>query len=479
MINFYLNDKLVKSNNPSNTILLDFIRSYQKLKGTKIGCREGDCGACTVLVGSINPLTNKLDYKSITSCLTLLGHIQNKHVVTIEGINQKDISQLTPIQHSFVENGATQCGFCTPGFIVSATGYFLSGSKSEYEKLVHFLDGNICRCTGYKSIERACEKIDNNLSPVNDINENLSYLVEKNVIPSYFLSIEERLLQLQTENPEMIDEKVNNSGSIIMGGGTDLLVQIPDKIIQSSIIFNSNNKIVKETSGAIIMDGSITTEEFFTNEVINKVFPDFQKFKKLVASRPIRNIGTIAGNIVNASPIGDLTIILLALNASIFLKINTSERELPLKEFFLDYKTLAKDTNEIITKISIPKPDRSNRYYFNFEKVSKRTHLDIASVNSAIFFEITNAGFLKNVSISAGGISPVPKFLEKTSKFLESKKLNSELISEAMELAKTEVKPISDIRGSKEYKLLLLGQLILTHLITLLPEYVNFEEVYA
>ena len=479
MITFYLNDKLVQSNSPPNAILLDFIRSNQNLKGTKIGCREGDCGTCTVLVGSINPLTSKLEYKSITSCLTLLGHIHNKHIVTIEGINQKDFSKLTPIQHSFVAEGATQCGFCTPGFIVSATGYFLSGSKAEYEKLINFLDGNICRCTGYKSIERACESIESNLSPENNIGENLSYLVEKKVIPKYFLAIEKKLLQLQLENPEMKVEKVNNSDPIIIGGGTDLLVQIPDRIVQSSIIFNNNNKIIKEESDSIVIEGSITTEEFFTNTIINKIFPDFQKFKKLVASRPIRNIGTIAGNLVNASPIGDLSIILLALNASIFLKKDISERELPLNKFYLEYKTLAKDSNEIITKISIPKPDHSNKFYFNFEKVSKRTHLDIASVNSAIFFEINDIGILNNVSISAGGISPIPRFLEQTSKFLESKKINSELISEAMDLAKSEVKPISDIRGSKEYKLLLLGQLILTHFITLLPEAVNLEEVYT
>ena len=138
-------------------MLLDFLRYNQNLKGTKIGCREGDCGACTVLVGSVNSGTGELEYISITSCLTPLANIANKHVVTIEGINPIDIKSLTPVQEAFVNHGSTQCGFCTPGFIMSATGYFLSNNRKD--ELIDFLDGNICRCTGYKSIERACTEL--------------------------------------------------------------------------------------------------------------------------------------------------------------------------------------------------------------------------------------------------------------------------------------------------------------------------------
>ena len=159
MIVFYLNEKLIQTDIASATTLLDFVRSNQKLKGTKIGCREGDCGACTVLVGSLQPESGDLVYKSINSCLTPIANAQNKHIVTIEGINNPNGSALNTIQQSFVDNGASQCGFCTPGFIMSATGFFLPNKASKTDKLIDFLDGNICRCTGYHNIVKAVKQV--------------------------------------------------------------------------------------------------------------------------------------------------------------------------------------------------------------------------------------------------------------------------------------------------------------------------------
>jgi xanthine dehydrogenase small subunit len=161
------------------------------------------------------------------------------------------------------------------------------------------------------------------------------------------------------------------------------------------------------------------------------------------------------------------------------LKQREKERVKALKKFFLAYKSLDKQPDEIITSFLIPKQNSSNNRYFNFEKVSKRTNLDIASVNSAIFVEVTKEGKIENILISAGGIAPIPKFLEKTSLFLQHKKIDSQVISLAIEIASREISPISDVRGSKEYKTSLLGKLILAHFITLFPQYVNFEEVYA
>ena len=152
MLQFILNDKTIATDNPSGMTMLDFIRYYQHLMGTKIGCREGDCGACTVLVGEI--VDDKLVYESMTSCLLPIANANGKHIVTIEGINFPDT--LNPIQLAMADEGATQCGFCTPGFVVSLAGFCLS-NKSE--NAIAAVDGNICRCTGYKSIERAANKI--------------------------------------------------------------------------------------------------------------------------------------------------------------------------------------------------------------------------------------------------------------------------------------------------------------------------------
>ena len=151
MIRFYLNNQLVETECPSGMVLVDFIREKRSLVGTKIGCREGDCGACTILVGSL--INGQLKYKSITSCITPLGNVNGKHVVTVEGINLED--SLSPAQEEMVNQCGTQCGFCTVGFVMSLTGYGLECENPTPEMAISAIDGNICRCTGYKPIERA------------------------------------------------------------------------------------------------------------------------------------------------------------------------------------------------------------------------------------------------------------------------------------------------------------------------------------
>ena len=159
LIRFILNSEVVSTDLPPGNILVDFIRYEQNLKGTKIGCREGDCGACVVLVGEIK--NDDLEYQSLTSCLTPLANVHNKHVVTIEGIN---MDGLNPIQQAMADESATQCGFCTPGFVMSFAGFCLSRDENTHQNAIASVDGNICRCTGYKSIERAAEKITECLS---------------------------------------------------------------------------------------------------------------------------------------------------------------------------------------------------------------------------------------------------------------------------------------------------------------------------
>ena len=180
MLSFILNDKLVNTALPSGTILLDFIRYHKTLMGTKIGCREGDCGACTVLVGELRD--GRMHYESMTSCLTPLGNAIGKHIVTIEGLNGES---LTPVQEAIVEEGGTQCGFCTVGFAVSLHGYCLSEKPATYDNAIAAIDGNICRCTGYKSLERAAERISLLLAQKDD-KQPVAWLVEGGFLPAYF-----------------------------------------------------------------------------------------------------------------------------------------------------------------------------------------------------------------------------------------------------------------------------------------------------
>ncbi|HIC37856.1 MAG TPA: 2Fe-2S iron-sulfur cluster binding domain-containing protein, partial [Candidatus Marinimicrobia bacterium] len=187
MIEFILNNKPVKTDQPSGSLLLDFVRYEQSLIGTKIGCREGDCGACTVLIGEL--IDGKLNYRQVTSCLTPLGNVQGKHVVTIEGLNMESLS---PVQQFMVDESGSQCGFCTTGFVVSLTQFCLANSTPSYKDAIASIDGNICRCTGYKPIERVAKHITESLID-KDQNETLDWLIAQKFIPSYFNQIPEML----------------------------------------------------------------------------------------------------------------------------------------------------------------------------------------------------------------------------------------------------------------------------------------------
>lgn len=475
MIHFILNDKEISAGLPAGELLLDFIRYHKHLMGTKIGCREGDCGACTVLIGEI--IDDKLRYRSVTSCLTALGNINGKHVVTVEGLNPEASGQvnekLNPVQQAMYDEGATQCGFCTPGFVVSLAGFCLSEDDKNYENAIASIDGNICRCTGYKSIQRAAKNIAALMQKNNG--DVIEYVTSNSILPEYFTGIKKRLLELSSKTNGM--EIQTGTQKKYLGGGTDLYVQQHEKMVVSDINFlfdkNELNGISK-AGNKCIMGAAVTITDLMESKIIKDAFPDFKKVAKLISSTPIRNIATIAGNFVNASPIGDFTIMFLALNTHLTLSLSASgegknnflKREISLREFYKGYKQLNKAEDEFIEQISFELPGKNE--LFNFEKVSKRTHLDIASVNSAISLK-TEGEIITGAGISAGGVGPVPMYLTKTSSFLNNKKITEEMIDEAIEIAQSEISPISDARGSEDYKRLLLSQLIKAHFITLFP----------
>ena len=464
LIRFILNEKEVATSLSPGMVLLDFVRYHQHLMGTKIGCREGDCGACIVLVGGITE--GRLQYQSMTSCLLPLANVRDKHVVTIEGINFP--GTLNPIQQAMADEGATQCGFCTPGFVVSFAGFCLSSHSPTTASAVAAVDGNICRCTGYKSIERAACKIAGLLQDRNG-EDAAGFVAYKKILPDYFASIKNRLQNLSNGQSLTSDSRLPTN---LIAGGTDLYVQKHDELAESDNQYLYNNvelKGIRQENGRCIIGGAATVTDLLHSEVIREAFPQFDRYAKLVSSTPIRNMATVAGNLVNASPIGDLSIFLLALDAKVHLKPNSFPKEsvirtVPLRAFYKGYKKLDKQPGEIISSISFRLPEANS--FFNFEKVSKRTHLDIASVNSAIHLVIKDDS-IENAGLSAGGVGPVPLYLQKTSKFLVGKKVSEELIDEAIAIMQTEITPISDARGSKEYKTLLLGQLIRAHALCL------------
>ena len=449
MMEFILNNQLIKTDKAAGSTILDFVRYHKRLTGTKIGCREGDCGACTVLVGAFE--NDKLVYRTKTSCLMPLTNAQGKHIVTVEGINQ---NELTPVQQAIIDCNGSQCGFCTIGFVMSLTGFTMNQQCNTYKDAIKSIDGNICRCTGYKSIEKAATILVENMQ--SKPNENvLEWLVEQQYLPNYFIGIEQRLKEIQSH------QKIDKTNALLIGGATDLNEQKHHTVKKATVQNLYDDPSLKKThrvSNEIYLGASVTVTQFEESNIIQSIFPNIKEHIKLVSSTPIRNMATIAGNLVNASPIGDMTVFFLALDASIILN---SQRRIKLNNFYKGYKQLDKSSDEIIEQIVFSIPTSTS--FFNFEKVCKRTHLDIASVNAACLIDVDENNSIKKIHLSAGGVFAYPKYLSNTCNFLLNKKLSDSVLQEAVEVMLQEVAPISDARGTAAYKSLLLRQLFLAH----------------
>jgi xanthine dehydrogenase small subunit len=469
-IDFICNSEKVSAEVHPGMSLMDFLRTNLALTGTKEGCREGDCGACTVLIGELDG--KEIDYYSINSCLFPIGDVNGKHVVTVEGFNTDGLSI---VQESFVEEGASQCGFCTPGFIVSLTGYFLSNKSFNPNDAIESMDGNICRCTGHSSIIRAAQKSAEILSSnISNHTDHISALIKSGLIPDYFSEVPKRLKKLKQEK---LSEEEKISPNFYISGGTDLFVQKWEDILKNDVKLLSSNGIsstIREENGKCIVGAAATVTDLINSDIISKYLPRLKEQLKLFGSLPIRNSATVGGNIVNASPIADITSILLALNAVVHLKKESNERKLFLKDFYKGYKSLVLEEGELVDCVIFDYPAENS--YFNFEKVSQRTYLDIASVNSSIYLE-TKDDIIITAHISAGGVAPIPLFLKKTSEFLNGKTITAENVTEAAMISQTEISPITDARGSAEYKSLLLRQLFYAHFVTLFPDKISVKEL--
>ncbi len=476
MIQFILNNEVVKTSAHVGMTLLDFIRENKQLKGTKIGCREGDCGACTVLVGNLKDA--KISYQSITSCISPLGNANGKHIVTVEGINLPE--KLNTVQKSMADNYATQCGFCTPGFVVSMTGYAINSVEENSSKsnCTDAISGNICRCTGYKSIEKAATSVTEKLEE-NNANNKMEWLINEGFVPDYFKTIPEKLKHLViARREEQMTWQSHSRESKIVANGTDLYVHNADKLSEENVNLIAGDDSLKGisfTDTICTLGANTTVTEMFEHKKLNTIFPKLKAFLKLVSSEQIRNMGTLGGNFVNASPIGDMSIFFLALNSSLsIMDSNGSVRKFPFSDFHQGYKKYDLKNDEVVHSISFLIPDSTT--FFNFEKVSKRTHLDIASVNSAMKISISN-DIISKIHISLGGVAPIPKYLKKTTQFLVGKSLSVKTIIEAESILQSEISPISDVRGASDYKRLLARQLFFAHFVELFPSNVSFQNL--
>jgi xanthine dehydrogenase small subunit len=462
-IAFILNDADVSTGLPGGTVLLDFLRRDRRLTGTREGCREGDCGACTVLLGRAEQ--GRVRYRAVVSCLLPLAGAEKHHVVTIEGLNGTD---LNPIQQALVSEGASQCGFCTPGIVVSLAAFLLNSRELQGEEAVTAIEGNVCRCTGYASIRRALERLLRDLRPkLLAAPDRLQALVQLGVLPGYFSAMAPRLLALGEAKPRRRQAKKKDA--VVLGGGTDLYVQRGHELPERELLLISRQTGyagIWPAPDRIYIGSATTVEDIRNSPLLQVVLPALARHLLGVSSSQIRNRATIGGNIVNASPIGDLSVIFLALDARMALFGPKGMRELALRDFFLGYKKLALKKNELMVWVSIQAPE--NGWFFNFEKVARRARQDIASVNSALGLQMAGKR-IAVAHVAAGGVAPVPLYLKAASEFLVGKEVLPGLAREWVRVAESEIAPISDVRGSASYKRSLLRRLLAAHFLELFP----------
>lgn len=449
-IQFIYNNKIYKIKNPNpNQTILDFVRSDLKKTGTKEGCAEGGCGACTIVLGELN--NRKLIYKSINSCISFLPIINGKHLILIENLSSGN--KLHPIQKAMVKFHGSQCGFCTPGFVMSLFAMYKNFSKFNNEIIDETLSGNLCRCTGYRPIidaakslnskdgkdhfEKNEKKIINLLKKIKDKEIEISYKNKKYFAPKTLSSLKKILKK--------------NSNTKFLSGGTDLSLEVTKQRgeIKNIVSLNSINelKFIKKTKNLIEIGSGISLYEF--QNVIKSYYPDFYNILKRYGSVQIRNVGTLAGNIVTASPIGDSLPLLLSLDSMIKIKTLKSIKTIPLNEFFLSYRKTKLKKGEILYSVQIP---INKQNYFKAYKISKRFDDDISSVCASFNFSIKKNIILK-ANVAYGGMSEIPKRASIIEKALTNSSFSEDTFLKAQKLIAKDFSPIDDMRASKSYRL--------------------------
>jgi len=440
--------------NPSTTVL-NYLRSLPNHKGVKEGCAEGDCGACTVVIA--NEENGKLHYRAIDSCLLFLPMIHGKQLITVENLAQNINGEkvLHPVQQLMVETNGSQCGYCTPGIVMSLFALYKNNNDPSIEIINDALTGNLCRCTGYKPIIEAAQKacVNNGLdhftenensiiSLISKIKKDKNTLTFKSKKQTYYkpFSLNEAL-RLRKENPN----------AIIINGSTDVALRQTKKnelfveIIDLSDV--NELKSFHEDENNFYFGAGLSMEQ--VRKYSENNFPALQNILNVFGSLQIRNIATIGGNVGSASPIGDSLPVLFAYKTNVKLKSETTERTLPIEEFIKGYRQTDIQENELITEIIIPHFEKEQ--IIKSYKVSKRKNLDISTVSGTFNLKLEN-NVISTIILAFGGMSAFTKRANKTENFLSGKKWNRENIESAMALLEEEFTPLSDARAEAAYR---------------------------
>jgi len=462
-LQFLLNDKLVVEENlaPDLTVL-DYLRDHCELTGTKEGCASGDCGACTAVLVSIQD--DRLIYRSLNTCITFVENLHGKQLVTVEYLACED--KLHPVQQAMVDCHGSQCGFCTPGFVMSLYALWqnkksVSTDPSPRKVINEYLGGNLCRCTGYQPIINAARLALQ--SPVADDAEDVRHNPDNPETIRLLKSIAPAPQNDGFYRPSTIAEvcelRARLPAARLLAGGTDLTLEITQGLHKFTDIISLDS--VRELSychgvgdewrigaGLSLMD----FQGFF-----GPLSKDLDALMHRFGSMQVRNQGTVGGNIANASPVGDLAPVFIALNATLVLQSSGKERTVALQDFFGSYKKTLLGVNEIVREIRLPKSvfsgDQSaEQSIIKIYKISKRMDDDISAVLAAFWLQMNN-GIITDTRIAFGGMAAIPQRATAIESALRGQKLNAGTLLKAQQAVEQDFQPIDDARASADYRL--------------------------
>jgi xanthine dehydrogenase small subunit len=473
IVRFLLGDELVEiaSCDPTRTVL-DWLRLDRRRTGTKEGCAEGDCGACTIVVGRLDG--DRLRYEAINACIRFLPTLDGCHVLTVEHLKAPD-GTLHPVQQAMVDCHGSQCGFCTPGFIMSLLALWLNERAPSVQRIEDALAGNLCRCTGYEPIIAAAQRMDSAEREKDRFVAGLPATVArlKALADSETISIGDgdRRFYAPATTAALAELVSAHPQATLVAGATDVGLWVTKGMRRlDPVIYLGRLEELRAISdeGDHLRFGAMANQ-IAVREALAGISPQLDEMMRRFGGEQVRNAGTIGGNIANGSPIGDLPPGLIALAATLVLRKGSERRELPLEAFFLDYRKQDRQPGEFVESVLVPKLPADA--LFHISKISKRFDEDISAVCGAFYLALDQAGRVNEARLAYGGMAGIPKRAKAAEAALLGRSWDEAAVATAIAALPDDFTPLTDMRASAAYRLKIAGNLLRRFLIeTTTPE---------